>query len=249
MISISIKSLLLGSLLLAAPAYSTEATSGPESQIVIIDHFISAETAKTLIQYYNSQKTDLTCETDNQLLFSEETDPKILAIIKGISSKILKVMKQRYDLKGKVYQVDHCAQFARTTGNFCAYHADNTYFDCPIHGKDQSHLRKVCDGECPGAKFVPNHTGWREYTALLYLNDNFEGGEILFEDGPCNKLYRKIIPIVANRLLITPNGRNFYHEVFPIRSGKRYSLHFWYTSDPEHFDELFITVTTLQHSL
>jgi hypothetical protein len=112
--------------------------------------------------------------------------------------------------------------------NFPSLLADNIAFSCPIHGKDQDKLRRTCDGNCPGASFVPNHTYWREYTALLYLNDDFEGGEILFEDGPCNKLYQKIIPIKAHMLVLAPNGPHFYHEVFPIKSGKRYSLHIWY---------------------
>lgn len=81
---------------------------------------------------------------------------------------------------------------------------------------------------------MSNHTHWREYTALLYLNEDFEGGEILFEDGPCNRLYKKVIPIRAGMLVIAPNGKDFYHELFPIGSGKRYSLHLWYTSDPRY---------------
>ncbi len=155
-------------------------------------------------------------------------------MIGAISSQILKVMEQTYHLAAGKYHIDHGALYARIAGNFCAYHADNVYFDCPIHGKNQSRLRVICNGECPGARLVPNHTYWREYTALLYLNEDFEGGEILFEDGPCNRLYKKVIPIRAGMLVIAPNGKNFYHEVFPIRSGKRYSLHLWYTSDPRY---------------
>ncbi len=208
--------------------------ASPESQIVIVENFISSEDANFLIESYNTQKKDLNQYTDNQLTCTD--NPRIRKIVSSISKKILKVMNQSYLLNNKKYQIDHCALYCRIPGNFCVYHADNGYFTCPIHGNDQSKLRIFCNGFCPGSKFVPNHTFWREYTALLYLNDDFEGGDLLFEDGPACTLYRKIIPIKANMLVIAPNGQNFYHEVFPIKKGKRYSLHFWYTSDPSHFN-------------
>ncbi len=206
----------------------------PESQIIVRENFISSDVAKELIQFFDKQKTTLNNYTDNQLTFSSPTDLHIQKLIFEVSRKILKVMQKKYDLGNKKYHVDHAALYARIEGNSCSYHADNVYFDCPVHGKDQSRLRTTCKGTCPGSKFIPNHTGWREYTALLYLNDNFEGGEILFEDGPFNRFYKKIIPIKANMLVIAPNSQNFYHEVFRIRKGKRYSLHLWYTSDPQH---------------
>jgi 2OG-Fe(II) oxygenase superfamily len=211
-----------------------EADIPPENHIVMIEDFISSDVATTLIQFYDREKKILTQTSDNQLSFSSSTDPHILKIISTISNQVLAVMRESYLLHDKKYHVDHCALFARIAGNYCGYHADNVYFDCPQHGTNQSLLRATCDGTCPGAKFVPNHTGWREYTALLYLNDDFEGGEILFEDGPFNRLYQKVIPIKANTLVLAPNGPHFYHEVFPIRSGKRYSLHIWYTSDPRY---------------
>jgi hypothetical protein len=206
----------------------------PESQIVIIADFISSDTARTLIEFYKGERKDLKQHLDNELSFFSSTNPSIKNLVSAISAEILKVMQYSYDLKGKKYLADHCALYARIPGNFCPYHADNIYFSCPVHGSDQNRLRSVCKGECPGSKYLPNHTPWREYTALLYLNDDFEGGEIQFEDGPCNKLYTRKIPIKANMLVITPNGSDFYHEVFTIRRGTRYSLHIWYTSDPNH---------------
>ncbi|MBS0627105.1 MAG: 2OG-Fe(II) oxygenase [Verrucomicrobia bacterium] len=208
----------------------------PGDQIIIIEDFISTETADTLIEFYNSEKKDLNQNSDNQLTLHSSSNPYIQKIIFNISREILQIMKKSYELSHKIYQVDHFALYSRIAGNYCVYHSDNIMFDCPIHGKDQSKLRTSCKGNCPGAKFVPNHTPWREYTALLYLNDDFEGGEILFEDGPQNKLYKKIIPIRSGMLVIAPNGKDFYHEVFPVRKGKRHSLIFWYTSDPRHFN-------------
>jgi|SRR3990167_1306952 len=209
-------------------------TSHPESQIILLENFISSDHANALIEFYNAEKKDLAVHTDNQLAFASISNSYIRGIIREISAKVLQVMRDNYPLMGKNYHLDHAGLYARIPGNFCPYHADNIYFECPVHGRNQDRLRTTCPGNCPGARFLPNHTSWREYTALIYLNDSFQGGEILFEDGPCNKLYRKIIPIRSNLLILAPNSQDFYHEVFPIRSGKRYSLHLWYTSDPRH---------------
>lgn len=209
----------------------------PEAQIVIIEDFITSEMAHALMQFHDSEKKDLSQHADNQVVFSASTDFHVRYLVSWIASRVLEVMRHHYPLS-KHYEVDHCALYARLPGNSCVYHADNIAFSCPIHGRDQGQLRMTCSGECPGARFVPNHTPWREYTALVYLNDDFEGGEILFEDGPVNKLYRRVIPIKKNMLVLTPDGSDFYHEVFQVRSGKRYSLNFWFTSDPQYFNSV-----------
>jgi len=150
-------------------------------------------------------------------------------LIQEISTKVIEVIGD------SSYHVDHGGLYARIRGNYCPYHADNISFFCPIHGKNQQELRSSCPGNCPGSQYIPNHTPWREYTALIYLNDDFQGGEIAFEDGPCNQIYQKVIPIEAYMLVLAPNGPHFYHEVYPIKQGKRHSLHLWYTRDPSHY--------------
>lgn len=202
--------------------------SSPEHRIILVEEFISADVAEQLIQYYDGEKQNLTSQSDNELSFSAIRNPHIQKIIRDISEQVKALISD------KVCHLDHAGLYARIAPNYCPYHADNVYFECPVHGKDQGVLRALCPGTCQGAHFVPNHTWWREYTALIYLNEDFEGGEIAFEDGPCNKLYRKIIPIRAHMLVLAPNGADFYHEVFPIRKGKRYSLHLWLTSDANY---------------
>lgn len=213
--------------------FSAESTY-PENQIIIMEDFITSDVANILMKFYRENKKDLRVSDDNQIAISSITNSKIRKIIIEISTRVLKVMNQNYVNVGQNYHLDHGGLYARIAGNFCPYHADNVYFDCPIHGKNQGILREYCKGNCPNAKFVFNHTYWREYTALVYLNDDFDGGEISFEDGPCNKIYKKVIPIKRNMLILAPNGSDFYHEVFPIRRGTRYSIHLWYTSDPQH---------------
>jgi hypothetical protein len=218
-------------LFIACAAYGVH----PENQIIVVENFISTDVAKALIQYYDAEKRNLNNGSDNEFSLSSMDNPHIKKIIRDISEQVIQLMHRSYPLMGKNHQLDHAGLYARIVSNYCPYHADNVYFECPTHGRNQQQLRTICSGNCPGAKFVPNHTPWREYTALIYLNDEFEGGEIAFEDGPQNRQYKKTIPIHANLLVLAPNGSDFYHEVFPIRKGKRYSLHLWITSDSRHW--------------
>lgn len=57
----------------------------------------------------------------------------------------------------------------------------------------------------------------RGITAILYLNSEFTGGEIIFPNQDLS-----ILP-AAGKLVIFPSNKNFRHEVRPILSGWRYS--------------------------
>jgi hypothetical protein len=76
--------------------------------------------------------------------------------------------------------------------------------------------------------WVPNHTPHRDVTAICYLNDEFEGGEIFFE--------RAQLTIKPRRglLLAFPSDSHHVHEVFPVRSGTRYTMAIWFTKQ-QHF--------------
>lgn len=58
---------------------------------------------------------------------------------------------------------------------------------------------------------------YRSITVIVYLNDDFEGGEIYF-----NKQDLLIKP-EPGLVVIFPSNRNFTHEVRPITSGMRFS--------------------------
>lgn len=58
------------------------------------------------------------------------------------------------------------------------------------------------------------------YTTLTYLNDDFEGGETVFEDGTTIK------PKTGRTLMF--NGMKYVHGVNEIISGTRYTMPIWY---------------------
>jgi hypothetical protein len=68
--------------------------------------------------------------------------------------------------------------------------------------------QKHYDGEYPGIK----------YGAIIYLNDNFEGGELFYSN--LNYLYKP----KAGDIVIHPASEKYTHDVYPLISGNRYTL-------------------------
>lgn len=85
-------------------------------------------------------------------------------------------------------------------------------------------LTLVC--RAPEGSEMPSHRDypWRCKSAILYLNDDFEGGETCFADG------KKIRPETGKIVIF--DGSNVDHEVAPVRGGSRYNVSLWWTRDP-----------------
>jgi hypothetical protein len=65
----------------------------------------------------------------------------------------------------------------------------------------------------------------RALSAVIYLNDDYTGGEISF---PQSKV---TIKPEAGSIVFFPSNFIYVHEVFPIKSGVRYSLpHWWHNT-------------------
>jgi len=64
-----------------------------------------------------------------------------------------------------------------------------------------------------------------ECSSILYLNDDYEGGELYFEE------FDMLIKPTANQLIFFPSGAEFRHEVKPVINGDRYTLASFYTTD------------------
>jgi predicted 2-oxoglutarate/Fe(II)-dependent dioxygenase YbiX len=71
--------------------------------------------------------------------------------------------------------------------------------------------------------WVANHTPHRDVSAIYYLNEEFDGGEIVFE--------RQQLTVKPRRGLLVafPSDAEHVHEVFPVRSGVRYTMPIWLT--------------------
>jgi hypothetical protein len=66
----------------------------------------------------------------------------------------------------------------------------------------------------------------RVLSVLLYLNDDYEGGEIEFRHSGI-----KFKP-EAGSVLFFPSNFLYVHEVYPVTRGPRYALPNWYHNVP-----------------
>jgi hypothetical protein len=88
-----------------------------------------------------------------------------------------------------------------------------------------SHIPHADNERRKHGRWVPNHTPQRDYTGLVYLNDDFTGGELVFPD-------RDLVITPKPGLLVGfPSNHKFVHAVPEVFSGKRYSLPVWFTAN------------------
>jgi len=86
------------------------------------------------------------------------------------------------------------------------------------HGRHADNSRQNEHGD-----WVANHTPQRDVSAIYYLNDAFEGGEIVFE------LQQLVVKPRRGLLLAFPSDADHVHEILPVRSGVRYTMPIWFT--------------------
>lgn len=98
---------------------------------------------------------------------------------------------------------------------------DSVFLACLLPG--DSHIPHADNARRENGQWLPNHTPQRDYTGLVYLNDNFTGGELVFPD-------RDLVIVPRAGLFVGfPSDHKFVHEVPNVLSGKRYSLPIWFT--------------------
>jgi Rps23 Pro-64 3,4-dihydroxylase Tpa1-like proline 4-hydroxylase len=65
----------------------------------------------------------------------------------------------------------------------------------------------------------------RQFSLILLLNNDYEGGELVFNDPSYQNEY--IIPVRPGRLLVWPSNFLFPHKVNKVTKGTRYSIVGW----------------------
>ena len=101
----------------------------------------------------------------------------------------------------------------------------------PVHA-DNCILQ--ADNTC--LKIAPAYT-WRDYSSLVYLSEEFEGGDFFFAD---RQSYKPAVQVSTNRcgrMVGFSAGEENLHGVMPVTEGKRCALALWFTLDKSHSED------------
>uniref|UniRef100_A0A8C3B221 procollagen-proline 3-dioxygenase n=1 Tax=Cyclopterus lumpus TaxID=8103 RepID=A0A8C3B221_CYCLU len=79
-------------------------------------------------------------------------------------------------------------------------------------------------------KEAPAYT-YRDYSALLYLNGDFEGGEFIFTEMDAKTVTASVKPLCGRMVGFSSGGEN-PHGVKAVTSGQRCAVALWFTLDP-----------------
>ena len=178
----------------------------PESRILVSENTLSLKECAFIIDLYDryselSPRTDYSRRPLLHYYTLRDVDSKSASWVYGVTLRC----------KEKI-EVD-----LRTPELF----VESLFLVCLLSG--ESHIAHADNERREHGRWVPNHTPQRDYTGLVYLNDNVTGGELVFPD-------RDVVIIPKPGLLVGfPSNHDFVHAVPKVLSGKRYSLPIWFT--------------------
>ncbi|XP_033118540.1 prolyl 3-hydroxylase 1-like isoform X2 [Anneissia japonica] len=107
----------------------------------------------------------------------------------------------------------------------------------PVDRKDLSHPVHAdnCqldeNGDCHK---VPPAFVWRDWSAITYLGDDFEGGDFIFSSNKL-QIQSKVKP-KCGRIVAFSAGEENLHGVLPVLSGRRCAMALWFTHDLRYME-------------
>ncbi|XP_068114462.1 prolyl 3-hydroxylase 3 [Hyperolius riggenbachi] len=76
----------------------------------------------------------------------------------------------------------------------------------------------------------------RDYSGMLYLNDDFEGGDLFFTELDGVSVTAEVRP-TCGRFVLYSSGSDNAHGVRAITQGRRCAIALWFTEDAEHAEQ------------
>ena len=98
------------------------------------------------------------------------------------------------------------------------------FYDVLVKPNYRIHVNKWTVGKSLGLHVddLSEYSTINHIATLIYLNDNYEGGEIYFPE------YNNLIKPNIGDLIIFPGNLNYVHEVKSIINGNRYTIPTWF---------------------
>jgi predicted 2-oxoglutarate/Fe(II)-dependent dioxygenase YbiX len=180
--------------------------------IIQVENAVSDDDCRQLTETYDRQAhlTNARDETGHPVVYWDElrAAPCAVEIIPRLVRECLRNIASRLQPADPLYP-ETVILTAMGPGGHHSRHADN--------------CRQNEQGD-----WVANHTPHRDVSAIYYLNDIFEGGEIVFERVPL------VVKPRRGLLLAFPSHAAHLHEVLPVRSGVRYTMPIWFTKQQRY---------------
>lgn len=193
----------------ARPATYQLATTSSKKYI-LEKEFIDAETSKKLRDFCEQQLSknkptiNVNHSYDNRVVYYEglNDNPEIKILMKNIHDRVVKKLVELYQPKSPIYpEATHLVKWPE--GTSLGNHADNAYEDG-----------------------TPNYVPWRTHSAVIHLNEDYEGGHFYFRDElPITH------PPTTGRLVAFGGGIDFVHGVQKVTKGERYTMPMWFCQD------------------
>jgi 2OG-Fe(II) oxygenase superfamily len=173
---------------------------------ILLDEFLPKAACQSLIKYFedNIKKGSNVNPmfSDRVVYYEQVKDIKIKSIMKNIHDRVASLLTEFYKLDVLYPEATHLVKWIE--GSSLGSHADNAY--------DPS-------GE-------PNYVHWRTHSAVIYLNEEFTGGEFYFK----RELPKTIQPKTGLLVAFTA-GMDHVHGVQIVKSGNRYTMPLWFCQD------------------
>ncbi len=183
---------------------------------IIVKHFLDDNACDAIRQYGANNLLRLASAKDINPYFNNTTihietvdDGSIMPILLRNVKRTMRLVETFYATPTRQY-LDHSNISMWATGAELSAHADNEYWD-----------RKE-------KNYVPHRT----YSAVLYLNDDYRGGEFCWHDIVDNKaIIVETITPEKGTLIAFGAGLEYIHSVARVKDGTRWTQPMWFTDD------------------
>ena len=183
----------------------------------LIQHYLSLRTTETspaLTGYSDNQKTNLDYRVTNWIPLSPEVVSNTHGAIKQLYNNQL-IEKYKQPIKN----IEPTQFLHYNVGGKYNVHNDSEDF---VNGK----LARVSE---------------RDISILIYLNDDYEGGELEFPDWGMSMKPK------AGTLIAFPSYIDFSHRVHPVTKGERFSLVTWINTPDRIYPRPYTLLTSDQN--
>ena len=205
-----------------------------------IENFISPEECKFLIEYYHRSSKRVSKNTFRRVnykkLLSEYNRP---SKEKSLKQTMREQSNNFWDNRtvpsndifdGKVRTLIESLHYRIICATCGYYNEEYLYpdFSNVVYWGPDNELTPHCDNMHINDPKLEHNTAQRDYSAVLCLNEDYEGGHTIFPE------HGKEYSGKTGRLIIFPSGRSHPHGVTRTTSGSRYTFAMWMTKDKKH---------------